>query len=76
MIFKPSPADSQALYLGSLKAIGLEPDAHDIGLLRMIKGRQRSGHGGLAGKWCEVWVSQFTYFQQVGGIECQPVPLS
>ena len=77
MIFKPSPAESQALYLGSLKAIGLDPDSHDI---RFVEDDWESPTLGAWGLGWEVWcdgmeVSQFTYFQQVGGIECQPVPL-
>ena len=77
VIFKPSPADSQALYLGSLKAIGLDPDTHDI---RFVEDDWESPTLGAWGLGWEVWcdgmeVSQFTYFQQVGGIECQPVPL-
>ena len=77
VIFKPSPAASQALYLGSLKAIGLDPDAHDI---RFVEDDWESPTLGAWGLGWEVWcdgmeVSQFTYFQQVGGIECQPVPL-
>ena len=77
VILKPSPADSQALYLGSLKAIGLDPDAHDI---RFVEDDWESPTLGAWGLGWEVWcdgmeVSQFTYFQQVGGIECQPVPL-
>ena len=77
VIFKPSPAESQTLYLGSLKAIGLDPDAHDI---RFVEDDWESPTLGAWGLGWEVWcdgmeVSQFTYFQQVGGIECQPVPL-
>jgi glycyl-tRNA synthetase alpha chain len=77
VIFKPSPADSQALYLGSLKAIGLDPDKHDI---RFVEDDWESPTLGAWGLGWEVWcdgmeVSQFTYFQQVGGIECDPVPL-
>ena len=77
VIFKPSPVDSQALYIGSLKAIGLNPDAHDI---RFVEDDWESPTLGAWGLGWEVWcdgmeVSQFTYFQQVGGIECQPVPL-
>ena len=76
-IFKPSPADSQALYLGSLKAIGLDPDMHDI---RFVEDDWESPTLGAWGLGWEVWcdgmeVSQFTYFQQVGGLECDPVPL-
>ena len=77
VILKPSPAESQALYLGSLKAIGLDPEAHDI---RFVEDDWESPTLGAWGLGWEVWcdgmeVSQFTYFQQVGGIECQPVPL-
>ena len=77
VIFKPSPDESQALYLGSLKAIGLDPEAHDI---RFVEDDWESPTLGAWGLGWEVWcdgmeVSQFTYFQQVGGIECQPVPL-
>jgi len=77
VILKPSPADSQALYLGSLKAIGLDPDLHDI---RFVEDDWESPTLGAWGLGWEVWcdgmeVSQFTYFQQVGGIECDPVPL-
>ena len=77
VILKPSPTDSQALYLGSLKAIGLDPDLHDI---RFVEDDWESPTLGAWGLGWEVWcdgmeVSQFTYFQQVGGIECDPVPL-
>ena len=77
VIFKPSPAESQVLYLGSLKAMGLDPEAHDI---RFVEDDWESPTLGAWGLGWEVWcdgmeVSQFTYFQQVGGIECQPVPL-
>jgi glycyl-tRNA synthetase alpha chain len=77
VIFKPSPVDSQALYLGSLKAIGLDPDKHDI---RFVEDDWESPTLGAWGLGWEVWcdgmeISQFTYFQQVGGIECNPVPL-
>ena len=77
VIFKPSPVDSQALYLDSLKAIGLDPDKHDI---RFVEDDWESPTLGAWGLGWEVWcdgmeISQFTYFQQVGGIECNPVPL-
>ena len=76
-IFKPSPPDSQELYLGSLAAIGLDPAAHDI---RFVEDDWESPTLGAWGLGWEVWcdgmeVSQFTYFQQVGGLECDPVPL-
>ena len=76
-VFKPSPPDSQALYLGSLAAIGLDPAAHDI---RFVEDDWESPTLGAWGLGWEVWcdgmeVSQFTYFQQVGGLDCDPVPL-
>ena len=75
VILKPSPADSQALYLKSLEAIGIDPMAHDI---RFVEDDWESPTLGAWGLGWEVWcdgmeVSQFTYFQQVGGIECDPV---
>ena len=74
---KPAPADSQDLYLGSLRAIGIDPLAHDI---RFVEDDWESPTLGAWGLGWEVWcdgmeVSQFTYFQQVGGIDCDPVPL-
>ena len=77
VIMKPSPANSQDLYLGSLKAIGLDPMDHDI---RFVEDDWESPTLGAAGLGWEVWcdgmeVSQFTYFQQVGGIDCDPVPV-
>jgi glycyl-tRNA synthetase alpha chain len=75
VILKPSPADSQALYLKSLEAIGIDPMAHDI---RFVEDDWESPTLGAWGLGWEVWcdgmeVTQFTYFQQVGGIECDPV---
>lgn len=75
VILKPSPAESQDLYLGSLKAIGIDPLAHDI---RFVEDDWESPTLGAWGLGWEVWcdgmeVSQFTYFQQVGGLECDPV---
>jgi glycyl-tRNA synthetase alpha chain len=77
VLMKPSPADSQDLYLGSLKAIGLDPMKHDI---RFVEDDWESPTLGAWGLGWEVWcdgmeVTQFTYFQQVGGIECDPVPV-
>ena len=77
VIMKPSPADAQALYLGSLRAIGLDPLAHDI---RFVEDDWESPTLGAWGLGWEVWcdgmeVTQFTYFQQVGGIDCDPVSL-
>ncbi|MFK7866600.1 MAG: glycine--tRNA ligase subunit alpha [Alphaproteobacteria bacterium] len=75
VILKPSPADSQALYLGSLEAIGIDTKLHDI---RFVEDDWESPTLGAWGLGWEVWcdgmeVSQFTYFQQVGGIDCAPV---
>ena len=75
VILKPSPADSQDLYLGSLRAIGIDPLLHDI---RFVEDDWESPTLGAWGLGWEVWldgmeVSQFTYFQQVGGLECNPV---
>ncbi|MGE0717352.1 MAG: glycine--tRNA ligase subunit alpha [Alphaproteobacteria bacterium] len=75
VILKPSPADSQALYLESLRRLGIDPLAHDI---RFVEDDWESPTLGAWGLGWEVWcdgmeVSQYTYFQQVGGIECDPV---
>ena len=72
---KPSPDDIQAIYLKSLEAIGIDPLAHD---LRFVEDDWESPTLGAWGLGWEVWcdgmeISQFTYFQQVGGFECQPV---
>src|SRR6185295_9569419 len=75
VIIKPSPPDLQELYLGSLHAIGIASDLHDI---RFVEDDWESPTLGAWGLGWEVWcdgmeVSQFTYFQQVGGIDCAPV---
>jgi glycyl-tRNA synthetase alpha chain len=75
VILKPSPADSQQLYLDSLTHLGIDPMAHDI---RFVEDDWESPTLGAWGLGWEVWcdgmeVTQFTYFQQVGGIECAPV---
>ena len=75
VILKPAPADSQDLYLKSLAAIGIDAARHDI---RFVEDDWESPTLGAWGLGWEVWldgmeVSQFTYFQQVGGIECDPV---
>ncbi len=77
VIWKPSPPDSQQLYLNSLAAIGIDLGLHDI---RFVEDDWESPTLGAWGLGWEVWcdgmeVSQFTYFQQVGGIECNPVSL-
>lgn len=75
VIIKPSPPDLQALYLGSLEAIGIDANLHD---LRFVEDDWESPTLGAWGLGWEVWcdgmeVSQFTYFQQVGGHDCHPV---
>jgi glycyl-tRNA synthetase alpha chain len=75
VILKPAPADSQDLYLRSLAALGIDARQHDI---RFVEDDWESPTLGAWGLGWEVWldgmeVSQFTYFQQVGGIECDPV---
>jgi glycyl-tRNA synthetase alpha chain len=75
VILKPAPADSQSLYLDSLTAIGIDARLHDI---RFVEDDWESPTLGAWGLGWEVWldgmeVTQFTYFQQVGGIECDPV---
>src|SRR5690242_8533850 len=75
VVIKPSPVDIQDLYLGSLKALGLDPLVHDI---RFVEDNWESPTLGAWGLGWEVWlngmeISQFTYFQQVGGLECRPV---
>src|SRR6476646_6741276 len=75
VIIKPSPADIQDLYLNSLKTLGIDPLVHDI---RFVEDNWESPTLGAWGLGWEVWlngmeISQFTYFQQVGGLECRPV---
>ncbi|MBE1236704.1 glycine--tRNA ligase subunit alpha [Phaeovibrio sulfidiphilus] len=75
VILKPSPEDPQALYLDSLRALGIDPLAHDI---RFVEDDWESPTLGAWGLGWEVWcdgmeVTQFTYFQQVGGVDCNPV---
>jgi glycyl-tRNA synthetase alpha chain len=75
VVLKPSPLDIQDLYLGSLKALGLDPLEHDI---RFVEDNWESPTLGAWGLGWEVWlngmeVTQFTYFQQVGGLDCRPV---
>ena len=75
VILKPSPPDIQDLYLDSLRAIGIDPLNHDI---RFVEDDWESPTLGAWGLGWEVWcdgmeVSQFTYFQQVGGFDCDPV---
>ena len=75
VVLKPSPDDLQDLYLGSLAEIGIDPLKHDI---RFVEDDWESPTLGAWGLGWEVWcdgmeVTQFTYFQQVGGFECRPV---
>jgi len=72
---KPSPANFIELYLGSLQAIGFDPLTHDI---RLVEDNWESPTLGAWGLGWEIWlngmeISQFTYFQQVGGLDCKPV---
>lgn len=75
VVIKPSPLDFQALYLDSLRALGVNPLIDDI---RFVEDNWESPTLGAWGLGWEVWqngmeVTQFTYFQQVGGLPCQPV---
>jgi glycyl-tRNA synthetase alpha chain len=75
VVLKPSPANIQDLYLGSLRYLGLDLLEHDV---RFVEDNWESPTLGAWGLGWEVWlngmeVTQFTYFQQVGGLECRPV---
>jgi glycyl-tRNA synthetase alpha chain len=75
VVLKPSPDNIQDLYLDSLRAIGINPKQHDI---RFVEDDWESPTLGAWGLGWEVWlngmeVTQFTYFQQVGGLDCKPV---
>ena len=75
VVMKPSPDNIQQLYLDSLKHLGVDPGVHDI---RFVEDNWESPTLGAWGLGWEVWlngmeVTQFTYFQQVGGLECYPV---
>ena len=75
VVIKPSPDEIQALYIDSLRALGIDPLVHD---LRFVEDNWESPTLGAWGLGWEVWlngmeVTQFTYFQQVGGLECRPV---
>ncbi|CCO09108.1 glycine--tRNA ligase subunit alpha [Desulforamulus hydrothermalis] len=75
VILKPSPDDVIPVYLDSLRAIGIDPDKHDI---RFVEDNWESPTLGAWGLGWEVWldgmeITQFTYFQQCGGIDCRPV---
>jgi len=75
VVLKPSPINIQELYLGSLHMLGLDTSIHDV---RFVEDNWESPTLGAWGLGWEVWlngmeVTQFTYFQQVGGLECRPV---
>ena len=75
VLLKPSPSDIQDLYLNSLTAIGIDLEMHDV---RFVEDNWESPTLGAWGLGWEVWlngmeISQFTYFQQVGGLICKPV---
>lgn len=75
VVMKPSPDNIQELYLGSLRLLGIDPLEHDI---RFVEDNWENPSMGCAGLGWEVWldgmeITQFTYFQQVGGLECNPV---
>lgn len=75
VILKPSPDDVVEIYLESLRAIGIDPEVHDI---RFVEDNWESPTLGAWGLGWEVWldgmeITQFTYFQQCGGIDCRPV---
>ncbi len=75
VVLKPSPENIQELYLNSLRVLGIDPKNHDI---RFVEDDWESPTLGASGLGWEVWcngmeVSQFTYMQQIGGIECRPV---
>jgi glycyl-tRNA synthetase alpha chain len=75
VLIKPSPADLLELYLGSLKMLGFDPRVHDV---RFVEDNWESPTLGAWGLGWEVWlngmeITQLTYFQQVGGLECRPV---
>ncbi|MBK6726400.1 MAG: glycine--tRNA ligase subunit alpha [Xanthomonadales bacterium] len=75
VVLKPNPANILDLYIGSLKALGIDPLTHD---LRFVEDNWESPTLGAWGLGWEVWlngmeVTQFTYFQQAGGLDCKPV---
>jgi glycyl-tRNA synthetase alpha chain len=75
VVLKPSPPEILDLYIGSLAALGIDPQAHDI---RFVEDDWENPTLGAWGLGWEVWlngmeVTQFTYFQQVGGLDCKPI---
>jgi glycyl-tRNA synthetase alpha chain len=77
VLIKPSPSDIQQTYLDSLRALGIRPEDHDI---RFVEDNWEAPTLGAWGVGWEVWldgmeITQFTYFQQCGGIDCRPVSI-
>lgn len=77
VLIKPSPSDIQDLYLDSLTALGIHPEDHDV---RFVEDNWEDAAVGAWGVGWEVWldgmeVTQFTYFQQCGGLDCRPVSI-
>jgi glycyl-tRNA synthetase alpha chain len=77
VLIKPSPDNIQEIYLDSLKALGIKPEEHDI---RFVEDNWEDAAVGAWGVGWEVWldgmeVTQFTYFQQCGGLDCHPVSI-
>lgn len=77
VLIKPSPSDIQDIYIESLRSLGIKPEDHDI---RFVEDNWEDAAVGAWGVGWEVWldgmeVTQFTYFQQCGGIDCRPVSI-
>lgn len=77
VLIKPSPSDIQDVYMDSLRALGIKPEDHDV---RFVEDNWEDAAVGAWGVGWEVWldgmeVTQFTYFQQCGGIDCRPVSI-
>ncbi len=77
VLIKPSPAQIQDIYIDSLRALGIRPEDHDI---RFVEDNWEDAAVGAWGVGWEVWldgmeVTQFTYFQQCGGLDCRPVSI-
>jgi glycyl-tRNA synthetase alpha chain len=77
VLIKPSPSDIQEIYIESLRSLGIKPEDHDI---RFVEDNWEDAAVGAWGVGWEVWldgmeVTQFTYFQQCGGIDCRPVSI-
>ncbi|MGG6238221.1 glycine--tRNA ligase subunit alpha [Nodosilinea sp. AN01ver1] len=77
VLLKPSPSDIQETYIESLRALGIKPEDHDV---RFVEDNWEDAAVGAWGVGWEVWldgmeITQFTYFQQCGGIDCRPVSI-